>query len=101
MSRGESNALVRSALSFLPQSTASDICLLAATNLYYDHGRVPLMLVHDSILVQAAPEDVEETARLMVATFRDAGRQYTEQIAFEVEVSSGQRWGALDPCIGR
>jgi len=97
MSRGEQGALVRSALSFLPQSTASDICLLAATNLYYDHGRVPLMLVHDSILVQAAPEDVEETARLMVATFRDAGRQYTEQIAFEVEVSSGQRWGALEP----
>jgi DNA polymerase-1 len=86
--------VVKEALAFVPQSTASDICLHAAMVLHETHGLDIRLLVHDSILVET--ETPEETAQLMSRVMPEvAAEVYSDYVPFEVETSIGGSWGEV------
>jgi hypothetical protein len=62
---------VRSRVNFLVQATASDI-LRAACLMADARGLVPLMTVHDSILIEAPVDAVEDAACTLEAVMREA-----------------------------
>lgn len=91
----------RSALSFLPQSSASDCCLLAAVELgkhIRDNGLDWDMsaLIHDAIIVDVPQEQVREaiavTSELMVAS----AAKWFPEIPFAVDGTWGWSWADLD-----
>lgn len=86
----------REALAFIPQSTASDICLQAATRLRLDHELDVRILVHDSILVQTRPESASEVGELMSQVMMDtAATLYSDRIPFYVDTQVGDNWGLV------
>ena len=91
--------VLKEALSFMPQSTASDICLSALTRLRSqlgDRGNVRLP-VHDSILVECAKEDEADVARLLKETMEQTARDvFTDYVEFPVDVAIGDSWGSLE-----
>jgi uracil-DNA glycosylase family 4 len=85
------------ALSYLPQSTASDICLSALI-------RVRPMLrglgflrltIHDALVAECSEDDVDRVASLLRETMVDEGRRFTEYVPFPVDISIGKNWGDL------
>lgn len=89
--------VLNEALSFLPQSTASDICLTAFTRLrpmLRGLGFIRLT-IHDALVAECAREHREEVTRLLVGEMVKAGAEYTDYVPFNVDVSFGQSWGEL------
>jgi uracil-DNA glycosylase family 4 len=89
--------VLNEALSFLPQSTASDICLSALI-------RVRPMLkglgflrltIHDALVAECHIDRVPEVSRLLVDAMEGAGREFTDYVPFTTDVSSGPSWGDL------
>lgn len=85
------------ALSYLPQSTASDICLSALI-------RVRPMLrglgflrltIHDALVAECAESRVDEVSAILRETMVDEGRKFTDYVPFPVDVSTGKSWGEL------
>jgi len=85
------------ALSYLPQSTASDICLSALI-------RVRPMLrglgflrltIHDALVAECHERDAESVAGILRETMVDEGRRFTDYVPFPVDVSFGKSWGDL------
>jgi DNA polymerase-1 len=86
----------KQAKAFIPQSTANDICFRAAIELYKE-GMDIRILVHDSILVQARPEDADRIGSRMATVMEQVAReQYSDKIPFFVDVEVGSSWGALN-----
>ena len=84
--------VVKEGLAFVPQSTASDICLSAAMELHEKHGLDIRLLVHDSILVET--DQPEEVARLMHEVMpRVAEEVYSDYVPFPADVTIGASWG--------
>jgi len=89
---------LKEALSFYPQSTASDICLTALGRIRRGLGsrgsvRVP---VHDSILVECATEEADEVSQFMKETMEQTARDvFTDFVPFPVEIERGPSWGEL------
>jgi len=81
---------------YIPQSTANDINLTAATVLLVEHGLDVRLTVHDSILAQVPSGRAEETARLMQETVaRVAREQYSDFVPFTTDVAIGKSWGEV------
>lgn len=87
------------ALSFKPQSIASDINLRAAMRLH-----TPLiekfdahikMLIHDAIVVECKPEIKDQVVKLMTNEMVQSGREFTDYVPFKVEATTGFRLGEL------
>jgi len=85
------------ALSFLPQSTASDICLSALV-------RVRPMLrglgflrltIHDALVAECEERRQEEVANLLRSVMVEEGQKFTDYLPFPVDVSIGKNWGDL------
>ena len=86
--------VVKEGLAFVPQSTASDICLHAAMELHEKYHLDIRLLVHDSILVET--DQPEEVKALMEEVMpRVAKEVYSDYVPFEVEVATGSSWGEL------
>jgi uracil-DNA glycosylase family 4 len=86
--------VVKESLAFVPQSTASDICLNAALELHERHNLDIRLLVHDSILVETDQPD--EVARLMEKVMPEvAAETYSDFVPFPVEVKVGMDWSEL------
>lgn len=86
--------VVKEGLAFIPQSTASDICLSAAMELHEKHELDIRLLVHDSILVETdEPDAVSELMNEVMP--RVAKEVYSDYVPFEVDVSTGSSWGEL------
>jgi DNA polymerase I-like protein with 3'-5' exonuclease and polymerase domains len=85
--------VLKEGYSFLPQSTASDLCLSAAIEL--DRLNLPLRnIVHDSILAEVVPEMADETAALMTSTMeRVALEKLGDYVTFKADVKIGKNWG--------
>ena len=90
--------LVKEGLAFLPQSTASDICLTAFTELR------PLLrgtafirnLVHDSILAECKEEDAEMVAKQMQDTMSEVGNRVVgNYVIFDTDVKIGKNWAEV------
>lgn len=81
---------------FIPQSTANDITFEAATRLWERHHLDIRILVHDSILVQAKPDEAPEIAALMSKVMQETAAEiYSDKIPFFVDTEIGPNWGAL------
>jgi DNA polymerase I-like protein with 3'-5' exonuclease and polymerase domains len=83
-------------LSFVPQSTASDINLLAATRLCLDYNLDVRILVHDSTLVECKEGEAEAQAALMQKVMSaTAAERMGDLVPFPTEASIGKSWGEV------
>jgi uracil-DNA glycosylase family 4 len=87
----------REALSFLPQSTASDVCLGALTVLrpmLRGHGFIRLT-IHDALVAECHKDKAPEVSRMMQEVMVAKGRELTDYVPFPVDISIGKSWGEL------
>lgn len=85
---------LKQGLAFVPQSTASDINLLAATRLRLDYDLDVRILVHDSTLVECREDAAEDTAALMCKVMSETATEVLgDSIPFLVEPEIGTNWG--------
>ena len=90
--------VLNEALAFLPQSTASDICLDA-----FVHTRPRLKgigfirnIVHDSLLAETHPDNLMEVMTIMnEEMLAAAARVVGDYVRFKVDFKSGPSWGEL------
>jgi uracil-DNA glycosylase family 4 len=81
---------------FIPQSTASDICLSAAIRLRRDYGLHVIIPVHDSLLVEASGEEATNVGRTMAVVMEQTAKEvYSDKVPFPVEVKIGKNWGEV------
>lgn len=87
----------RSALSFLPQSTASDICqgaAISASEALLDVGGRVVATVHDSIVTDCPLEGVENTAQIIMDIMEDEARRVLgDFVQFRSDYEYGTHWG--------
>ncbi len=89
--------VVNEALSFLPQSIASDICLTALIELQDQlKGLATTRLtIHDAMIFECAETDADEVIDLARNAMVKSGEQFTDFVPFVVDVSLGKRWSDL------
>lgn len=90
--------IMNEALAFLPQSTASDICLSAAIRLRQDLKGIGYIrnIVHDSVLVETHDDYVEEVSRHMKQVAIEEGNKLVDNyVPFDVDVDVGKSWGEV------
>jgi uracil-DNA glycosylase family 4 len=85
------------ALSYLPQSTASDICLRAFTAVRpMLRGLAFVRLtIHDALVVECHGDRVGEVSNILTSTMEQSGREFTNYVPFTTDVSIGTTWGDL------
>lgn len=87
--------IVKEALAFLPQSTASDINLSSLIRLEKEGFHV-LLPVHDSILVQAKEDEAEDVAKRMVEVMETTATEvFSDYVPFKAEVNIGKNWSEV------
>lgn len=95
ITRDNQKDVLKEAYSFLPQSTASDICLSAAIRLNR-MGMSIRNIVHDSILVECDPRDSDEVASTMTEVMTAvATEKFGDYVRFEADVNIGNSWGKV------
>lgn len=88
--------VVKEALAFVPQSTASDINLHSLVRLRRDYGLKTRIPVHDSILVECAKEEADEVGETMRTVMEQTATEiYTDFVPFPVDVKVGTSWGEV------
>jgi DNA polymerase I len=96
ITRDNASDIERELYAFFPQSTANEICYRAAARIWEKFGFDIRILVHDSILVQALPDEAIEIGEIMAKEMQDtAAEEYSDKIPFFVDVQIGPNWGAL------
>ena len=91
--------VINEALSYQPQSIASDICLRAAVRLrplLKDKFDADIkLLIHDAIVVECEPEVAGLVSDTMKYEMIKSGCEYTDFVPFAVESTYGLRLGEL------
>jgi len=86
------------AMSFMPQSTASDICLSALIRLrpllapLDGHLR---LTIHDALVSECPEPNREEVAALMRKVMIEEASKWTDFVPFDVDTTFGHSWGEL------
>jgi uracil-DNA glycosylase family 4 len=85
------------ALSYLPQSTASDICLTALGKVRPQLRGIGFvrLTIHDALVVEAPESKLDYVSELLRHEMVEAARSITTYVPFEVDVSHGPSWGDL------
>lgn len=84
--------LERQAVSFMPQSTASDICVTACGDVV-DAGERVVNIIHDAILWECHKDRIEESARFVIRTMIDTAERVTGgYVKFDVDATFGDNW---------
>lgn len=90
----------REALSFLPQSTSSDICLstaIAIDPILESEGFKIFNIVHDAIMIRGPEDQAEVIAEYVMGSFRQVGEQVMgTAVPFLSDYSVGYSWSELD-----
>ena len=89
--------VLNEALSHLPQSTASDICLSALIRLrpmLRGIGWIRLTL-HDALVVETPRRNLVTCRDLMRSVMEEEGTKYTDYVRFPVDFTVGNNWGEL------
>ena len=98
-SRRQEAAVIREALSFLPQSTSSDICLATAIRIndtLKRNGYRIFNVVHDALMVEGPEDNADFIGRYVAAELRETGKQVMgDAVPFLAEYSIGNHWGEL------
>jgi DNA polymerase-1 len=86
-----------SALAFPPQSTASDLCLLAAIRLHKElpDGAHMVNLVHDALYTECWPEQAEYVKDLTQRLMEESAREYFSRVTFSTEGKIGLTWDSV------
>jgi DNA polymerase-1 len=90
--------ILNEALAFLPQSTASDICLQAFTWLRPELKGIGWVrnLVHDNIMVECHERDADHVTTLLEHYMIRSGRSVVgDYVRIDVDVTRGRNWGEL------
>lgn len=91
--------VLNEALSYKPQSIASDICLRAAIRLQpmleTEYDAYMKLLVHDAIVVECVPEVKDLVISTMKQEMIRSAEEFTDFVPFSVGFSSGYRLGEL------
>jgi DNA polymerase I-like protein with 3'-5' exonuclease and polymerase domains len=83
------------AMAYLPQSTASDIGLEAASRCVKE-GVFIVNLVHDALYAEASPDEIDEVKVLMNRIMVDTAEEYTDHyVPFRTDAKVGKRWSEL------
>ena len=94
------NSVENSALAFMPQSTANDICLDAALHISEwigDYGARIMATVHDQILVSCPPEHAIEVGERMEQEMKESARRALgDQCVFDAKPDIGDNWADLE-----
>jgi DNA polymerase-1 len=86
----------RSALSFIPQATVSDILCQGMLGMWMVLPRGSLVLqVHDSVLVQCKTEEVEDFIRIMKNCLDIPITIHQRTFKIPVDIKVGETWGTL------
>lgn len=92
--------VVNSALSFTSQSTANDICLLAAVTLESQLEQYDALLmgtIHDAIYVSCPEEHAQEVGLLIQKCLEDAGREvYGDVVPFKSDSGFGPNMAKME-----
>lgn len=89
--------VLNEALSYLPQSTASDICLRSLIRLrpmLRGLGFIRLT-VHDALYIECKEERKELITEMACSVMVEEGAKWTDYVPFTVDVSYGKNWGEL------
>lgn len=89
--------VLNEALSFLPQSTSSDICLSALITLRpMLRGLAFIRLtIHDAIVAESHRDKADEVSRIMGEVMEAKGRDFTDYVPFPTDATIGSNWGQL------
>ena len=89
--------VLNEALSFLPQSIASDICLEALIDVKpkLKDLATTRLTVHDALILECKKSDSIEVAEIVRETMVASGKRFTDYVPFSVDVSMSDRWGGL------
>lgn len=94
-------SVINAGLAFLPQSTASDLTLLAAieaNNIMRTQGwdAEIVSLIHDEIVADSAADIAEDTMLLLQECMEKAGRTiFGDQLVFSTSGDIGDHWGEI------
>lgn len=89
--------VLNEALSYLPQSTASDICLKALIRLrpmLKGLGWIRLT-IHDALVVECPKANQEKVTEMLKTVMLEEGAKFSTYVPFAVDVSYGPTWGDL------
>lgn len=89
--------VLKEALSFLPQSISSDICLTSLIRLrpkLRGLGFIRLT-IHDSLTAECHESKVDIVSEMLRAEMVQAAREITTYVPFEVDITTGYNWGEL------
>lgn len=89
--------VLNEALSYLPQSTASDICLSSLIELrpmLRGIGFVRLT-IHDALVVETHESRQQEVIGMMREVMERKGREFSDYVPFAVDATVGRSWGDL------
>lgn len=100
ISEGNVADIQRRALSFLPQSSASDCCLLAAINLGNFIRERNLdwemtALIHDAIILDVPEPHKEDAAEVSQKFMTDSAKKWFPEVPFAVDSTVGETWADL------
>lgn len=89
--------VLNEALSFLPQSIASDICLSALIRLrpMLDGMATLRLTIHDAVVAETHRDRQDDVIEIMKKEMIAAGLQFTDYVPFAVDSTIGTRLGEL------
>jgi DNA polymerase I-like protein with 3'-5' exonuclease and polymerase domains len=88
--------IVKEGFAMIPQSTASDINLMASNDLRLKHGLGVRMLVHDSTLVECPQGEAEDIKHLTMKVMSEiATERFDDFIDFPTEGKIGNTWATV------
>jgi uracil-DNA glycosylase family 4 len=89
--------VMNEALSYLPQSTASDICLSALIRvrpMLRGLGFIRLT-IHDALVVECKEVQATEVGEILSSVMAEEGSKFTDYVPWPVDLSIGKNWGDL------
>lgn len=89
--------VLNEALSYLPQSTASDICLSALITLRQMLRGIGFirLTIHDALVVETHEDRKDEVIAMMRSVMEQKGKLFSDYVPFAVDATVGRSWGDL------
>lgn len=97
-SRNKQN-IINSGLAFLPQSTASDLCVVAAMAVQKwigEYDAYIIATIHDAIMVDCPDEHIEVVAQRIQAEMQASGKAvFGDTVPFATDATWGKSWRGI------
>ena len=80
------------------QAQASDLTsltLIKAHPRLHEFGARPLLLVHDSVLVEVPENRMLDCARFLIGVMEDVGIEWFPEVVWKADADAGYNWGEM------